>query len=302
MSYDNFDEVAQRLRSARGLLVVTGAGMSVASGVPVFRMADGSMSEDFLRFLSVYNAARVKHGLSPADDWFEFSVPDMFKPETEREAWQYWRWRILRALVDPADDYRFLNKIIEHVGIERSFVVTSNCDMLHVRAGAHEARVREIHGSLGLLQCSVPCSQQLYPVDNEILDNLRCDSEWVPRCPLCKKACLRPNVMIFGDHALIDSHLDDQEKRYNDFRREMEDEPIVVLEIGAGTVVSSIRHIAERRAAASACLGLVRINPSQAECEQMETPADALEGKYFPIVEKSTSALKKLCEKLSIDM
>ena len=42
-----------------GLLVMTGAGMSVQSGVPVFRNSDGSMSKDFLRFLVSYNKARA---------------------------------------------------------------------------------------------------------------------------------------------------------------------------------------------------------------------------------------------------
>ena len=57
-----------------GLFVLTGAGMSVSSGVPVFRAADGSMSPDFLRFLGDFNAARRRAGLPEADDWFSFSV------------------------------------------------------------------------------------------------------------------------------------------------------------------------------------------------------------------------------------
>ena len=56
------------------LLVLTGAGMSVSSGVPVFRHADGSMSPDFLRFLGDFNTARRRAGLPEADDWFGFSV------------------------------------------------------------------------------------------------------------------------------------------------------------------------------------------------------------------------------------
>ena len=49
------------------------------------------MSPDFLRFLGDYNAARQLHGMEPADDWFSFSVPQMFAKETEKEAWAYWR-------------------------------------------------------------------------------------------------------------------------------------------------------------------------------------------------------------------
>ena len=96
--------------------------MSVSSGVPVFRGADGSMSAEFLRFLEDFNCARTRHGLEPVDDWSEFSVAEMFQKETEKEAWAYWRWRTLRALVTPAKDYHQLMQIIECFGSERCFV------------------------------------------------------------------------------------------------------------------------------------------------------------------------------------
>mmetsp|Transcript_56690 Transcript_56690/g.157881 ORF Transcript_56690/g.157881 Transcript_56690/m.157881 type:complete len:91 (+) Transcript_56690:72-344(+) len=73
-------------RNGGGLFIMTGAGMSVASGVPVFRGSDGSMSPDFLRFLAGYNAARKRAGLPEVDDWFGFSVPEMFARDTAKEA------------------------------------------------------------------------------------------------------------------------------------------------------------------------------------------------------------------------
>ena len=123
------------LQSGGRLLVLTGAGMSVSSGVPVFRAADGTMSEDFLTFLRNYNKARKAHHLPEADDWFSFSVPEMFRPETEKEAWAYWKWRITRSVVTPAEDYTILNTIMERFGQDRTFVRTSNCDMLHELSG-----------------------------------------------------------------------------------------------------------------------------------------------------------------------
>jgi NAD-dependent SIR2 family protein deacetylase len=126
-----------------GLLVLTGAGMSVKSGVPVFRGADGSMSPDFLKYLGSYNAARRASGLPEADDWFSFSVPEMFRPETMQEAWAYWSWRMTRAMVEPADDYVALAKLIEFFGAsDNTFVQTSNCDMLHVLAGMGQDTVQ----------------------------------------------------------------------------------------------------------------------------------------------------------------
>ena len=57
-------------------------------------------------YLAAFNEARKRAGLAPAADWFDFSVPEMFRAETAKEAWDYWRWRTLRAIVQPATDYQ----------------------------------------------------------------------------------------------------------------------------------------------------------------------------------------------------
>lgn len=281
--------------SGGSLLILTGAGMSVSSGVPVFRHSDGSMSPDFLRFLNDYNKARTKHGLPEADDWFDFSVPQMFEKETEIEAWRYWRWRILRALVEPADDYQMLRRIGEYFGSNKVFVVTSNCDQLHLRSGTNPAFLKEIHGSLGTIQCSHACCRDLFPVDDEFLDKLRNvdDPDWVPRCPKCKVNCLRPNVMIFGDDCLVYTKLREQDENYYKFVNKSGSN-FVALEIGAGNVVSSIRYEAERKGQQGK--GMIRINPSTEECADC-----TLEGsKYIPIPAASNTALEGLCNGLNV--
>ena len=332
-----------RVKEANGgLLVLTGAGMSVKSGVPVFRGADGSMSEDFLRFLGAYNAARRKAGLEEADDWFSFSVPEMFRPETRAEAWAYWSWRTTRALVEPAADYTALGKLVEYFGpADRTFVQTSNCDMLHELAGIHADQVQEIHGSLGRLQCAgraggstgggrgmsdSPCCDELIPVDAAFLDRLKAaeaaGEAYVPMCPKECGGCLRPNVMIFGDWNLVDAHLLTQKDHFERFiarhtstgkagkagkagkedkegkvsaqssafalhmdhalamrankskdqvQVQVHSRNWVVLEIGGGVVVPSIRSNGETYGGLGA--GLIRINPSLPECTTLQTGA-----------------------------
>jgi NAD-dependent SIR2 family protein deacetylase len=296
-----------------GLLVLTGAGMSVSSGVPVFRGSDGSMSPDFLRFLGGYNAARKKAGLRQADDWFSFSVPEMFGKETAAEAWQYWRWRMLRALVKPAADYEALMQIVDYFGRDKVFVQTSNCDMLHERAGMSADAVFEIHGSLGRLQCSDKCCETLYTVDTVFLTRLEQEPDWVPQCSKCS-SCLRPNVMIFGDGTLVHSEIRRQEANLRQFKKRFEDDSKkksslrkgnwVVLEVGAGTVVPSIRFEAEglaARADETAGGGLVRINPSADECTKMQTRYNECQTrKYYPLVQRSTEALSALANELSL--
>lgn len=304
----NVQAASERIREVKenggGLLVLTGAGMSVASGVPVFRNSDGSMSPDFLRFLDDFNKARADAKLPRCDDWFDFSRPEMFAAETAKEAWAYWRWRALRALVKPAQDYTLLQHLTDYFGPEHVFVKTSNCDMLHVKAGVHPDSVLEIHGSLGRVQCSKPCMNTLYTVEEDFLQRLRDEPDWVPMCPACKKHCLRPNVMIFGDGQLVEDALEQQESNFSKFENKFtlrgEKQKVlghnwVVLEIGAGTVVPSIR--CEGEDCGSSGQGLVRVNPSQAECEELEISGshNDLSGKYFPLVARSNEALGALC-------
>ena len=285
-----------------GLLVLSGAGMSVASKVPVFRHADGTMSPAFLAFLDDYNRARARHGLPLADDWFSFSVPEMFRAETAREAWAYWRWRILRARVpQPGPDYVQLGRILDFFGREKSFVVTSNCDGLHGRpegGGVDEGHLQEVHGSLARVQCSGACSNELWPVDEAFLSRLQKEPDWVPMCTKCNKHCLRPNVMIFGDDTLVYSVLREQKNNFDAFRFKLHNSQWIVLEIGAGVVVASIRYEAERLAEKGSG-GLVRINPSRSECDQMQTANTLVAtNKYFPIPGKSSDVLQPLADYL----
>jgi len=302
------------------LLILTGAGMSVASGVPVFRNSNGSMSPEFLAFLKGYNEARRRHNLAEADDWFDFSVPDMFDPPTAVQAWHYWRWRILRARVEPAQDYQWLQALCDYFNTaklqqdadtknkidnnsinlpknRKVFVVTSNCDNLHARSGTDPDAIKEIHGSLGLLQCSEPCCRDLYPVDDGMLQNLKDNSKpnWIPMCPKCQTRCLRPNVMIFDDWALVHDKLQEQQQAYQAFLRHHCGNNFVILEIGAGTVVPSIRWEAETKGEQGH--GLIRINPSPEECADSSLAGTP---KYVPLVATSSDGLRDLCRGLGL--
>ena len=130
-------------------------------------------------------------------------------------------------------------------------------------------------------QCSEQCGgpgAPLQPVDETFLARLRDEPEWVPRCagPCGGRCCLRPNVMIFGDDMLVDSRLQEQRQSKAAFQTQVEGatvgyrrgitDNLLVLEIGAGVVVPSIRYSAE--SAAERGCALVRINPSAAECAE----------------------------------
>lgn len=288
--------IAKARDQGAALIVYTGAGMSVLSGVPVFRGADGTMSADFLKYLSSFNAARRRAGLDEVTDWFNFSVPSMFQPETAKEAWDYWKWRTLRAIVEPSSDYRSLGQLISYFR-NKTFVQTSNCDQLHVKDGLSPLQVYEIHGSLGHLQCAGPCCRELWPADNDFIFRLRTEPDWIPMCPRDCGRCLRPNVMIFEDDALIDTVINAQHQRFADFLESCQDN-YIVLEIGGGVVVPSIRSHAEKDGRKG--LGLVRINPSKTECSTFQSPEGVPQEMYWPLPLKGVDALGRIVDALNL--
>jgi len=302
----NVKKAASAIRKAvdcekSSLLILTGAGMSVKSGVPIFR-SDRTMSPVFLKFLENYNVAQKKHGLEEAESWFAFSVPGMFKTQSRKEAWDYWRWRIETAYAaSPADDYENLMKIVKLFGQQKCFVVTSNCDSMHARAGMDDKKIQEIHGALSNVQCAKPCSQKTWPV-KDINDALL--KKKVPMCSECKEWCLRPQVMIFGDDALVKKRFVDQENRYEQFLEAHPVEQMVVLEIGAGTVVPTIRNMGGGFMDKAT---LIRVNPGEEECTQTDDLLMSFLGfrteapeSYCPIQAKSDEALKALVKELGL--
>ena len=230
----------------------------------------------------------------------------MFNRETAKEAWAYWRWRVLRALVEPGSDYRDLSRIMALFGPDRVFVQTSNCDQLHVKAGLSPDSVLEVHGSLGRLQCSAPCSSELWPTESAFLTRLHEEPSWVPLCPRGCGHCLRPNVMIFRDSDFVESELDSQKNHLDAFMERFRNpgtkgsvmtHNIIVLEIGAGVVVSSIRSAAEMFGSRGA--GLVRINPSPTECAERETTWPLSSDRLWPLPLISVAALAQIANAIN---
>jgi NAD-dependent SIR2 family protein deacetylase len=138
----------------------------------------------------------------------------------------------------------------------------------------------------------------MWPVAAPFLTRLEAEPDWVPMCPACGECCLRPNVMIFGDGSLVESAIGAQQRRMEGFTARFGGR-WVVLEVGAGVVVPSIRCYAEALGGRGDG-GLIRVNPSRSECEQMQQPSSSVAGKYFPLVARSTDALKAICDGLRL--
>jgi len=87
----------------------------------------------------------------------------------------------------------------------------------------------------------------------------------LPQCAETGQAA-RPNVLMFGDWQVNCARIDAGQERLMAWEQGLPpDVRLVVVEVGAGTAVPSIRNLAERTAAEYAKSVLVRINLDQSE-------------------------------------
>lgn len=239
------ERAAELISSATALLVCAGAGMGVDSGLPDFRGDEG-----FWRAYPPY--ARI--GLS----FVELADPAHFAADPEL-AWGFYghRLHLYRGTV-PHDGFRLLHEWgqAKPGGVQ---VFTSNVDGQFQRAGF--SGVAEVHGSIHHLQCARPCHPGVWPADDITVevdpDTMRARPP-LPSCPRCG-GLARPNILMFGDLDWVPDRTQRQLDTLREWRRANRD--VVVVELGAGLAVPTVRRQAELASAANGAL--VRINPRE---------------------------------------
>lgn len=159
-----FREAAETLRARGNAVALTGAGISVESGIPAFRGTQGMWEKyDPMEYATI--GAFLK---DPAKVWTMLSeMVDVLS----------------RAVPNPAHTGL---ADMEKMGVLRS-VITQNVDGLHQAAGSR--KVIEFHGNAEELVC-LACFRR-YPSREKIREGIP------PRCE-CGKI-LKPNLVLFGE-------------------------------------------------------------------------------------------------------
>ena len=70
------------------------------------------------------------------------------------------------------------------------------------------------------------------------------ESITIPLCPRCKDI-ERPNILMFGDCKWNPKRTINQETRYEKWKRENKGKKLLVIELGAGTAISTVRSESE---------------------------------------------------------
>lgn len=164
-----FHSVVSALAGAQRVTVLTGAGVSAASGVPTFRDADG-----------LWNRVRVE----------DLATPEAFARDPAL-VWQWYDWRRqLIAACSPNSAHHVLTEW--SLRFPAFTLITQNVDGLHERAGTVGAL--RLHGSIWDVGCWRACS----PSPHRWLDDRAPFPVLPPPCPHCGGP-LRPGVVWFGE-------------------------------------------------------------------------------------------------------
>jgi len=258
------DEVVSE---AEVFVITAGAGMGVDSGLPDFRGDHG--------FWNAY-PAYDRLGLS----FVECATPMHFVNDPEF-AWGFYghRTNLYRDTI-PHEGFHIIKTWIERNNADY-FVVTSNVDGQFQKAGYDEERMYEVHGSIHWLQCQARCNDAIWRNDQQfrIDENTMRASLPLPLCPRCGRIC-RPNIFMFGDYAWIADRTHLQSKAFDRFLKDNADRRIVVIEMGAGSAIPTIRATSERIGRNLTHATVIRINPREPKIQKphISLACGALEG------------------------
>ncbi len=172
------ERAAEILINQHYVVCLTGAGMSVESGIRPFRGPGGIWTE---------------HGQPPLDDYRRFV----------RDPVAYWKnllepsgiYRELYQALEQAQPHRGHDALaaLERCGVVR-YIITQNIDDLHRKSGS--VHVSEIHGNYSLCRC-ISCGTRFKRMDVDV-------SLLPPRCPVCS-GLVKSDVVIFGEPIPEDS-------------------------------------------------------------------------------------------------
>jgi NAD-dependent deacetylase len=164
---DRLEEVRARLRAARRVFALTGAGVSAESGVPTFRGGGDAAVWKGMPFYEISSAGMVERDLPEVWAWFDYRLGALkdLPPNPAHATLARWQDRF-----------------------DQFTLATQNVDGLHRAAGSRD--VLELHGHVWTARCPTSDAR----ADVRTLDQ----NERPPACPGCGSP-MRPDVVLFGE-------------------------------------------------------------------------------------------------------
>ncbi|MCQ4574920.1 MAG: Sir2 family NAD-dependent protein deacetylase [Candidatus Brocadiales bacterium] len=177
MSTDSnrIESVASIIKESRGIVSLTGAGISTSAGIPDFRSPEeGLWAKDpskMMLFTDVGFASNPK-------GFYEFGREILPGFQNAR----------------PTLAHRFLSRLEQEDSFGLKCVITQNIDGLHQKAGSKN--VMEMHGGLSTGRCTSRTCPKEFGLE-DIIRRVE-EGELPPLCPECG-AVIRPDIVLFGE-------------------------------------------------------------------------------------------------------
>ncbi|OEE32803.1 SIR2 family NAD-dependent protein deacylase [Vibrio anguillarum] len=228
----SYGKAAELILGAKHLLITAGAGMGVDSGLPVFRGNDGfydsyaGFEKASINFANVANPHFLLQ--SPKAFWWFYGQ----RFELYNQSMPHWGYQIIKSWLYRKD----------------GFVFTSNVDGHFEKIGIAKNKIVECHGSIHFLQCSINCCSSLWRIEvlPFSLNKHSCDVTGpLPECPNCGNYA-RPAIHMFNDAQWNGVRTSLQWDRFDDWQYSIEAKHLIVVEIGAGQAIPTIRIQSEK--------------------------------------------------------
>ena len=166
---NQYETLKEIIKESRNIVVFTGAGISVPSGIPDFRSADG-----------IYNQ-KTKFKASPED-----IISHTFFVNNTEDFYSFYKDKMCYPKAEPNAAHKYFADL-EKKG-KNVIVVTQNIDGLHQKAGS--SIVYELHGTIHQNFC-MRCGR-MFGLDYVM------NAKGVPHCDKCG-GVIKPNVVLYEE-------------------------------------------------------------------------------------------------------
>lgn len=245
------------IENADAILITTGAGMGVDSGLPDFRGDSG-----FWKAYPVIKELGYSFAQMANPQWFQTNP---------KLAWAFYGHRYnLYKQTQPHKGFEMLLELVKQKN-ENYFIFTSNVDGQFQKAGFDKTKIVEVHGTIFHFQCLQNCTQEIWEAQEQSIDvdMATFQANKLPHCKNCE-ALARPNILMFNDWGWYEQRTDKQEIQMRKWLKEQtqQQKQIAIIELGAGTTISTVRIKGENLVKRYNKAKLIRINPREFEVEK----------------------------------
>lgn len=167
-------EAYKLIKDSKNIIVVTGAGISVSSGIPDFRSPESGL----------YATIGKKYDLTRPEDVFDINFfrkePRLFYEVIST---------ILAKEVKPTPTHKFIKMLQDKKKLLRNY--TQNIDGLERKVGIDDSLLVEAHGSFNDAQCTNYHQQDV----DRLIENIQ--NRKITKCTECS-AYVKPTITFFG--------------------------------------------------------------------------------------------------------